>query len=129
MYSTILYALLVSLSFIFSKTQCAYVLVDDYSGAAFFRSFEFFTDADPTNGHVKFKSMVEANATGLAGLMDGGNATKAVFMGVDTKSEAPDGRGSVRVSSTKSYQHALVVADIVHMPGGVCGELEKAGVI
>ena len=52
--------------------------------------------------------------------MDGGNATNAIYMGVDTTSEAPDGRGSVRVSSAKSYQHALVVADIVHMPS-VCG--------
>lgn len=122
MYVTILYALLVSISLFFNNARGAYVLVDDYSGEAFFRSFEFFTGADPTNGHVKFKSMTEANSTGLAGLMDGGNATQAVYMGVDTISEAPNGRGSVRVSSTKSYQHALVVADIVHMPGGICGK-------
>lgn len=113
--------LLVSISSVFKAAQSAYVLADDYSGDAFFKSFDFFTGSDPTNGHVKFMSMTEANATGLAGFMDGGNATKAVYMGVDTTSEAPEGRGSVRVASTKSYQHALVVADIVHMPGGVCG--------
>lgn len=101
--------------------QAAYVLADDYSGEAFFDSFTFFTDPDPTNGHVKFKSMEEANATGLAGFMDGGNTTQAVYLGVDTTSEAPEGRGSVRVQSTKSYQHALLIADIVHMPGSVCG--------
>lgn len=101
--------------------QGAYVIADDYSGEAFFRSFDFFTDADPTNGHVKFQSMENANATGLVGFMDGGNATRAIYMGVDTSKKASEGRDSVRVQSQKSYQHALVIADIVHMPGSVCG--------
>ncbi|KAK5101003.1 hypothetical protein LTS08_004609 [Lithohypha guttulata] len=109
------------LSLCFQYAQSAYILADDYSGEEFFKSFSFFTDADPTNGHVKYQSMGQANATGLAGFMDGGNATKAVYMGVDTTSETPQGRSSVRVQSMKSYQHALVIADIVHMPGSVCG--------
>ena len=113
--------LLVSVYLLFlHKAQAAYVLADDYSGETFFNLFDFFTDPDPTNGHVQFQSMSQANATGLAGFMDGGNATKAVYMGVDTTSEAPKGRGALRVQSKKTYQHALVIADIVHMPA-VCG--------
>jgi len=119
-YSIVISSLLASTSLLLQTAQSAYILADDYSGEAFFKSFEFFTDKDPTNGLVKFQTLDNANATGLAGFMDGGNATNAVYMGVDTTSEAPDGRGSVRVSSAKSYQHALVVADIVHMPS-VCG--------
>ncbi|KAK5938140.1 hypothetical protein PMZ80_009729 [Knufia obscura] len=121
MHSSIVTSSLLASIFLLSQTaQSAYILADDYSGEAFFQSFDFFTDKDPTNGHVKYEALEKANATGLAGFMDGGNATKAVYMGVDSTSEAPDGRGSVRVSSAKSYQHALVVADIVHMPS-VCG--------
>ena len=119
-YSIVISSLLAGTSLLLQTAQSAYILADDYSGEAFFKSFEFFTDKDPTNGLVKFQTLDNANATGLAGFMDGGNATNAVYMGVDTTSEAPDGRGSVRVSSAKSYQHALVVADIVHMPS-VCG--------
>lgn len=98
-----------------------YNLVQDYSGDNFFNEFDFFTEPDPTQGHVVYKSMVDANATGLAGFIDGGNATNAIYMGVDTKQVAPEGRGSVRVTSKQSYQHFLMIADIVHMPGGICG--------
>ncbi len=31
------------------------------------------------------------------------------------------GRDSVRVSTGKTYQHALVVLDLAHMPGNACG--------
>lgn len=123
MHTTIITTLLVSITILsFTRTAlAAYVLADDYSGEAFFQSFEFFTGPDPTNGHVQFQSMESANATGLAGFMDGGNATNAIYMGVDSTNQAPNGRDSVRVQSQKSYMHALVIADIVHMPGSVCG--------
>ncbi|EHY55154.1 hypothetical protein HRR83_005595 [Exophiala dermatitidis] len=102
-------------------TFAAYQLVQDYSGDAFYKGFDFFTDADPTDGLVQFKSLEEANSTGLAGFIDAGNSSFAIFMGVDTKEVAPQGRASVRVASTQTFQHALVIADISHMPGGVCG--------
>jgi len=106
---------------VLKTAQAAYTLVHDHSGDAFFRNFDFFTDPDPTNGDVKFESMADADATGIAKLIDDGTATQAVYLGVDTESQAPEGRGSVRVQSKQSYQHALVIADIAHMPGGVCG--------
>jgi len=114
-------SLLLLVSTFVHYTSATYQLVQDYSGNAFWRGFDFFTDRDPTDGLVQFQSLESANATGLAGFIDGDNSTYAIFMGVDTQEVAPDGRASVRVSSTQTFQHALVIADIVHMPGGVCG--------
>ncbi|RMZ83979.1 hypothetical protein DV737_g1281, partial [Chaetothyriales sp. CBS 132003] len=102
-------------------TSASYSLLQDYSGNAFFEGFDFFTDADPTAGHVQFQNITSANETGLAGFIDIGNASQAVFMGVDSTGVTPEGRGAVRVSSRQSFQHALVIADIAHMPGGICG--------
>lgn len=102
-------------------TFAAYQLLQDYSGDAFFEGFDFFTDPDPTDGHVEYQSMSAANASGIAGFMQGGNATKAIYLGVDSANDAPNGRGSVRVQSSQTFQHALVIADIVHSPGGICG--------
>jgi hypothetical protein len=112
--------LLLLLASILSQTFATYTLVQDYSGDAFYQNFEFFTDPDPTDGHVQYQSLEAANSTGLAGFVQGDNATKAIFMSVDSTAVAPDGRGSVRVSSKQSFNHALVIADIAHMPGGIC---------
>ncbi|KIW79960.1 hypothetical protein Z517_06575 [Fonsecaea pedrosoi CBS 271.37] len=108
-------------SIVLKPTLAVYQLVQDYSGDAFWQGFDFFTDPDPTDGLVQFQSLEQANSTGIAGFIEGGNASFAIYMGVDTENVAPQGRASVRVSSTQSFQHALVIADIVHMPGGVCG--------
>lgn len=109
------------LASVLPTASAGYRLVQDYSGETFFREFDFFTEPDPTQGHVVYKDMDTANATGLAGFISGGNATNAIYMGVDTKEIAPDGRASVRLTSKRSYQHFLMIADIVHMPGGICG--------
>lgn len=98
-----------------------YQLAQDYSGLNFYRGFDFFTDPDPTQGHVQYKSMAYANATGIAGFLNGGNATNAIYMAVDTAEVAPQGRASVRVTSKQSFDRFLMIADIVHMPGGICG--------
>jgi hypothetical protein len=46
----------------------------------------------------------------------------AVYMGVDsTNVGTGSGRNSVRITSKKSYNHGLVILDLAHMPGGVCG--------
>ena len=81
-----------------------------------------FSDPDPTDGHVQFQTLEAANSTGLAGfIQDPSSTSKAIYMSVDSKEVAPDGRGAVRVSSKQQFNHALVIADIVHMPGGICG--------
>ena len=92
----------------------------DYSGPNFFNNFDFFTELDPTNGTVEYLSEIAANETSLAGFMNTGNGTLAVYMAVDSTSEAPNGRGSVRVTSAQAYHHGLIIADIAHMPTG-CG--------
>ena len=103
------------------STIAQYALSQDYSGANFFTGFDFFTAADPTDGHVQFVDMETANQTGIAGIMSGGSADNAVYLGVDSTNVAPQGRGAIRVSSSQAFQHALVIADIAHMPGGICG--------
>ena len=42
-------------------------------------------------------------------------------MGVDYTNAAPGGRQSVRLTSKASYQHALIIVDLAHMPGSICG--------
>ena len=43
-------------------------------------------------------------------------------MGVDSTNVATgSGHNSVRITSKKSYNHGLVILDLAHMPGGVCG--------
>lgn len=117
MFAKFMLVLLVSM---LSHTFAAYTLVQDYSGDAFFENFNFFTNDDPTNGHVQYQSLGSANETGLAGFMTGGGLDKAVFMTVDSEKVAPDGRGSVRVESQQFFNHGLFIIDIVHMPGGKC---------
>lgn len=43
-------------------------------------------------------------------------------LSVDSKSVASGrGRKSLRLTSKASYNHALVVIDVGHMPGNICG--------
>ncbi|GAB1204121.1 hypothetical protein APSETT445_002770 [Aspergillus pseudonomiae] len=90
----------------------AYTLQDDYgTDSAFFDKFSFFTGGDPTHGFVKY---VDRGAAQSAGLI---NADGSIYMGVDYKNAAPDGRQSVRISSNKVYNHGLFILDLAHMPG------------
>ena len=94
-----------------------YAITDTFDHSNFFDKFNFFNGADPTNGFVKFASNAVANTSGLAGYS--GNQ---IYLGVDSTTVNPaGGRGSVRLSSQKSYTHGLFIADIAHMPGGICG--------
>jgi hypothetical protein len=97
--------------------MAAYVLEDDYgTSTSFFDKFSFFTAPDPTGGFVSY---VDRNTAQNAGLI---SANGAVYMGVDhTNVASSSGRQSVRITSTKSYTHGLVILDLGHMPGGICG--------
>ncbi|TVY49978.1 putative endo-1,3(4)-beta-glucanase [Lachnellula cervina] len=67
-----------------------------------------------------YVSAAEAATLGLAGPGPNG----AMYIGVDhstTLSTSAPGRKSVRISSKKSWTHGLFIADIAHMPGGICG--------
>ncbi|KAJ5671297.1 hypothetical protein N7507_000424 [Penicillium longicatenatum] len=97
-----------------------YQLVESWQGEEFFDYFHFYTGADPTNGWVTYLDQASAESSGLVKVTDQGT----VYIGVDhttTLSTSGKGRDSVRVGTTKYYEHSLVVADIAHMPGSVCG--------
>ncbi|KAJ5251267.1 CAZyme family GH16 [Penicillium chrysogenum] len=96
----------------------AYKLQDDYGTSdMFFDNFDFFTATDPTKGYVDYVSRSTANQNGLIRASGG-----SVYIGVDSSNIASSpGRQSVRLSSTKSYTHGLVILDLEHMPASVCG--------
>ena len=103
-----------------APSSAPYTLVDDYSTAsAFFGGFTFFTDPDPTNGHVTYVDQDTAFSRSLAGLNPSTN--NSIYLGVDATSPAPSGRNSTRLTSNKIYNHGLFVLDLLHMPGGICG--------
>ena len=94
-----------------------YAIANTFDNTNFFNEFDFFNGADPTNGFVKFSTSAAANTSGLAGF-----SGTQVYLGVDSTTVNPSGgRGAVRLSSKNSYTHGLFVADIAHMPGGICG--------
>ena len=98
--------------------NAAYTISDTYDSSNFFSDFTFFTQADPTSGFVEYVSAEQANETALAGYVSG----DAVYLGVDHTTMNPTGgRNSVRVASNKAYNSGLFIADISHMPGGICG--------
>lgn len=94
-----------------------YTIDTTYDVTNFYDTWDFFNEADPTRGYVEYLDKATANSTGLFGRTNG-----HVFMGVDDKVlNPPKGRQSVRVSSQKAFTHGLFIADILHMPGSICG--------
>lgn len=99
-----------------ARAASSYNLVDAFDSTNFFNEFDFFAQADPTNGFVKYVDAATANRDGLAGFSQGG-----VYMGVDYSNTTTTGRRSVRVTSKKAYTKGLFIADIAHMPAGAAG--------
>lgn len=72
---------------------------------------------DPTQGYVDYISQSDAQS---AGLIDTSNGQ--IRMSVDSKNVASGrGRKSVRLTSKAKYNHGLIVLDLEHMPGSICG--------
>lgn len=95
----------------------AYSLKDDYSGDNFAGMFSFDTEDDPTHGYVNFVDQNTAQSQGLYSVNNG-----VVTLGVDhTNVASGRGRNSIRVTSNAQYNHGLVVLDLAHMPGSICG--------
>lgn len=113
----ILSTLIPSLGLFAQLSSAAYTLEDDYGTSnSFFDKFNFFTDKDPTNGYVSY---VDRSTASSGGLIKSGNS---IYVGVDTNNTASKpGRQSVRLESTNTYNHGLVILDLNHMPGSVCG--------
>lgn len=56
-----------------------------------------------------------------AGLISA-DANNSVYIGVDhTNVASGSGRQSVRLTSINTYTHGLIILDLAHMPGSVCG--------
>ncbi|CAG8059920.1 unnamed protein product [Penicillium olsonii] len=118
-----------------SLASAKYTLHEDYgTNSSFFDKFDFFTvrrsqttlegwtnsnqDSDPTNGYVDYVSRNVAESKGLINA----STSNGVYIGVDHSNTASKpGRKSVRLESTSTYQHGLVILDLAHMPGSVCG--------
>lgn len=97
-----------------------YNLVENWQGKNFIDYFKFYTGADPTNGYVNYVHPDQAERDGLWKITDSGS----VYLGVDHKNTLdPHGKGrdSVRIGTKNYYDKSLVIADIAHMPGSVCG--------
>ncbi|KAF2738324.1 hypothetical protein EJ04DRAFT_588071 [Polyplosphaeria fusca] len=93
-----------------------YTLKTDLSGPNFFTHFTLFSSPDPTHGFVQYQPLSAAAPSSLIGHLD-----NHVFLGVDYTSPTPHGRPSVRAESSLSFNHGLLVADILHMPNNTCG--------
>ncbi|KAF2130038.1 glycoside hydrolase family 16 protein [Dothidotthia symphoricarpi CBS 119687] len=102
----------------FSHPTTLYKLTDDLSYTSFFSSFSFYSDADPTNGFVRYLSLPSAISQKLIGYLPD---TQSVFLGVDYTTKDPLGRASVRLESKAHWNQGLLVADIIHMPSSECG--------
>jgi hypothetical protein len=97
-------------------TRAQYVLESNYDASNFFSEFSFFTEPDPTHGHVQYVDSATAQSMGLAAERDG-----AVYMGADATEHSPaGGRKSVRLTSNKAWTHGLVIGDFAHMPSSIC---------
>lgn len=98
-------------------SAAGYTLQDDYgTDDSFFNGFDFFTGQDPTDGFVSYVDQSTAASNGL--ISTGGGS---VYIGVDHSNTTSSGRQSVRLQSTNTYTHGLVILDLEHMPGSVCG--------
>ncbi|KAJ5668682.1 endo-1-3(4)-beta-glucanase [Penicillium macrosclerotiorum] len=103
-----------------AATSDSYGLVENWHGKSFLDYFNFYTGSDPTNGFVTYVDQSSAESAGLVKVTDSGS----VYIGVDhttTLSTTGKGRDSVRIGSKKYYDHSLIIADIAHMPGSICG--------
>lgn len=79
----------------------AYQLVETHSGSTFFDGFDFFTDADPTQGSVAYTSRLTAAPNKLIGVVLNNGSTPSAYIGVDS-SNVTANRPSVRLTSKKS---------------------------
>ncbi|KAF2121932.1 concanavalin A-like lectin/glucanase domain-containing protein, partial [Lophiotrema nucula] len=93
-----------------------YSLTTDLSYKNFFANFDLFSGLDPTEGFVSYQPLASAVNSSLVGYLG-----QNVFLGVDYQNKDPAGRMSVRAESNKTFGQGLLIADLAHMPGSICG--------
>ncbi|KAK8181163.1 concanavalin A-like lectin/glucanase domain-containing protein [Phyllosticta citribraziliensis] len=96
----------------------SWLVQHDYAHHNFFDMFDFYDGADPTNGFVDYVDSATANTSALTEI----TPQNQIYIGVDhTSTITSTGRPSVRLNSTASYSSGLVILDLEHFPGGICG--------
>lgn len=98
----------------------AYDLIADYSGPGFFDHFTFYTEPDPTHGHVVYQDMESARQQQLIGYVyNSATNQSSAYVGVDHTNQASNGRNSVRLISKDTFNaRSMVVIDTNHIPVG-----------
>ncbi|RXW21657.1 hypothetical protein EST38_g4173 [Candolleomyces aberdarensis] len=93
-----------------------YKLEDLYRGESFLNDWDFFSAEDPTHGLVNYQTKDNAVKKNLAYVQDDGTTVLAV----DDFTDVPVGgkRDSVRISTKKTYNGGLFIADFWKMPHG-----------
>jgi hypothetical protein len=92
-----------------------WTLVDNFEGEGLLGDWDFYDKDDPTHGLVNYQDGNAAKSKGLAVVKDG-----LVVLSVDdtTQLRPGDKRDSVRISSKKTYNGGLFIADFEAMPVG-----------
>ncbi|KAF5338394.1 hypothetical protein D9611_012481 [Ephemerocybe angulata] len=99
-----------------NNTDSPYKLEDMYQGASFLNDWDFFSFDDPTHGLVNYQTKADAIKKKLAYVQGDGTTVLAVD---DFSTVAVGGkRDSVRISSKKTYNGGLFIADFWKMPHG-----------
>jgi hypothetical protein len=91
-------------------------LLDLYQGQNFFDGWQFDSFPDPTHGLVNFLGQGDAFNQGLAYVQEDNTTVLAVDDFTDIN--VGDNRNSVRISTTKTYNGGLFIADFFAMPHG-----------
>ncbi|KAF1849916.1 glycoside hydrolase family 16 protein [Cucurbitaria berberidis CBS 394.84] len=105
-----------ALSSIVPSVVASYALLHNFTGTSFLSGFNFFSGSDPTHGFVRYQSEADARSQDLVAVSD-----NSIYIGVDYKNKAPNGRASVRIESKELYKKGLFVLDLAHMPSSTCG--------
>ena len=72
------------------------------------------------NTDIVQSSYVDETTARNLGMID--DSTPAVKFGVEFANDYPTGgRPSIRIQSKATYNKGLFIADVEHMPGGICG--------
>jgi len=100
-----------------NNPSCAYGNEQKMTGWGFFDQFNFFTGPDPTHGFVQYVDRGTAQNQGLISV----NGNGQIYIGVDKDNRAPQGRRSVRLESKNRIQNNMLILDLAHMPGSICG--------
>ncbi|KAI0820011.1 concanavalin A-like lectin/glucanase domain-containing protein [Trametes gibbosa] len=105
-------------SILIISASAHFVLTDEYIGRGFLQSWNWETLDDPTHGRVNYLSQTDSLNENLTYATDNKFIMRADFNNV--VSPASRGRDSVRITSQRAYDEAVVVLDLSHMPEG-CG--------